>query len=141
MFSEIINSLAPRNAIWSKYASFLIVLCATKPQRQGKYTKSESNYQRYDENTDFSVGISFGLFLAELTKSDLQAHPMAGFDKNNISDLLALPKCLQPLVVIAVGREIPYDETVHVDFDEQLFTRMRVVRVRKPLDQIACISQ
>lgn len=134
-FSQVLKELAPRNAMWSQHASFLIVICAEKLKRGGQFAKSASSYQQYDQHTDFSVGIGLGLFLAELTKTELQAHPMAGFNTEGVSEILKLTAQLHPLIVLAVGKEIPFDDSIHGEFDAELRNRMRVVRVRKPLDQ------
>lgn len=135
-FCQVLKELAPRNAMWSQHASFLIVICAEKLKREGRFAKSTSSYQQYDQHTDFSLGICLGLFLAELTKTELQAHPMAGFNAQGVTKKLDLAERLHPLIVLAVGKEIPFDESIHGAFDTELRNRMRVIRLRKPLDQI-----
>lgn len=136
VFRQILQELAPRNAMWSQHASFFIVICAEKLKRGGRFANSASIYQQYDQHTDFSVGICLGLFLAELTKTELQAHPMAGFNAKGVAKTLNLTEQLPPLIVLAVGKEIPFDESIHGEFDSELRNRMRVIRVRKPVDQI-----
>ena len=86
-FSELIGTCASRNQMWAKNASFLIACSAVVQQRQGTYRSSQSAYAQYDDMIEYSVGLSVGLFLAELTHSPLQAHQMRGFDVTEASEI------------------------------------------------------
>ena len=140
-FSELISTCAPRNQMWAKNASFLIACCAAVNQRQGKYRTSQSTYAQYDDMVDYSVGLSVGLFLAELTHSPLQAHQMRGFDVAKASEILKLSAGYRLLTLIAVGQEKDENSSEFQDFDEVLRSRMKVTRVRKELDEIVLWNQ
>lgn len=135
-FPEVLQTLAPRNQMWAQASSFLVVVCAQVRKRKGLHFDSESPYSRYDDMIEYSCGLSVGLFLAELTKTSLQAHQMRGFSIPDLQERLCLQSDLTPLVVVAIGKEIPFDPNIHGHFDEPLLLRSRVERVRKSIDQI-----
>jgi len=141
VFSELIDTCTSRNQMWAKNASFLIACCAVVQQRQGTHRSSQSAYAQYDDMIEYSVGLSVGLFLAELTHSPLQAHQMRGFDVTEASKILKLPAECRLLTLIAVGQEMDEESSVFQDFDEVLRKRMKVTRVRKKLDEIVQWNQ
>lgn len=132
LFDALIVTLAPRNQMWAKNASFLVVCCAQSPHRRGNYVSSRSVYAKYDDMIEYSVGLSVGLFLAELTKSTLQAHIMRGFDERKVQKLLALSSTVRLLTVMAIGQELNENNSAFNHFDDVLRKRMKVKRVRKP---------
>ena len=85
---------------------------------------------------EYSVGLCVGLFLAELTKSTLQAHIMRGFDVEQAHKMLGLPQTMAILTIIAIGQEIDDNHPAFAHFDEVLQKRMEVKRVRKPLNDV-----
>lgn len=135
-FNDVLATLAPRNQMWARVSSFFVVVCAHVPRRAGVHHSSASNYSKFDDMIEFSCGLSVGLFLAELSKSSLQAHQMRGFAIDDVRDTLIKDRDLTPLVVMAVGKETSFDPKIHGHFDETLLLRSEVVRVRKPLDEI-----
>ena len=141
VFSELIGTCASRNQMWAKNASFLIACSAVVQQRHGIHRSSQSAYAQYDDMIEYSVGLSVGLFLAELTYSPLQAHQMRGLDVTGASEILKLPAECRLLTLIAVGQEMDEESSVFQDFDEVLRKRMKVTRVRKKLDEIVQWNQ
>ena len=135
-FTELIDTCNSRNQMWAKNASFLIACCAVVQQRHGTHRSSQSVYAQYDDMIEYSVGLSVGLFLAELTHSPLQAHQMRGFDVTEASKILKLPAECRLLTLIAVGQEMDEESSVFQDFDEVLRNRMKVTRVRLSLIHI-----
>jgi nitroreductase len=140
-FRGLIETCAPRNQMWAKNASFLLACCAEVPNRRGTYKTSQSIYAQYDDMTEYSVGICVGLFLAELTKSPLQAHQMRGFDESSARQVLELPDTVRLLTLIAIGQELEEGAETFTDFDEVLRNRMKVKRVRKKMDEIVVWNQ
>lgn len=136
LFDALIQSCAPRNQMWAQNASFLVACCAQSPHRQGLHSSSRSIYAKYDDMIEYSVGLCVGLFLAELTKSTLQAHIMRGFDVEQVHKMLGLPQTMTILTIIAIGQEIDDNHPAFAHFDEVLQKRMEVKRVRKPLNDV-----
>lgn len=141
LFTALISTCAPRNQMWARNASFLVVSCAKSPHRHGLISSSRSSYTKYDDMIEYSVGLSVGLFLAELTKTTLQAHIMRGFDERQAHNLLKLPSTLRLLTIIAVGREREANHFAFNHFDDVLRKRMEVKRVRKPINDLVSWNQ
>lgn len=136
-FLKVTQALATRNQMWARNSSFYVIVCARKRSRIGDHVQSNSDYSQYDDMIEYSCGISAGLFLAELTKTPLQAHQMRGFSESAIRNVFGLDLSVLPLVVMAIGREVPFNQELHGHFDETLLLRSRVTRVRKPLNSIS----
>jgi nitroreductase len=136
LFSKLISSMATRNKIWAKNASFLVVICSKNLKRDSRLSTSKSLYSKYDDVIEYSVGMSIGFFLAELSFTGLQAHQMRGFDREAVSNDLSFGEEINPLVILAIGQEISVESDIFNDFDSVMKNRLGVVRVRKPIHDI-----
>ncbi len=78
------------------------------------------------------VGLATANLLAQATAMGIVTHPMGGFDRKKVADLLNLSKEYNPVAVIAVG--YPGDAEKLSKASKE---REKAARVRKELGEIS----
>ena len=90
------TSLDPSNQTWTQDASVLIVVSHdTKFRRNRKFNM----WGAYDTGA-----AAYGMML-EATAIGLMAHQMAGFDRDKVKALFAIPEDYEPISIMALGYE------------------------------------
>jgi nitroreductase len=121
VFSMIIDSMVPGNALWGKNASAVVASIAMTHNAEGK----EFPYAIYD------VGQSVAHFSVQATSQGLLVHQMAGFDPEALGDALGLNPHHRVVSLMTVG--VLGDVA---DLPEKLQEREASPRVRKPLSDV-----
>src|SRR5204863_417312 len=78
----------------------------------------------------YDLGLSAALLTVQATSLGLHVHQMAGFSKEQASEVFAIPEGYQPVTVLAVGRYGSLDE-----LPERFRDREVAPRSRKPLSE------
>jgi nitroreductase len=122
-FKEILQSLAPGNAVWAKNAAaFIVSIAKINLDREGNPV---NNWAEHD------LGAANAAMVLQATSMNIVAHPMAGFDGAKIRKAFSLNEFLKPVAVIALGY---LDDAEKLD--EPFKTRERSSRKRKDLSEI-----
>ncbi|MFT6973015.1 MAG: hypothetical protein ACJAV4_000230 [Pontimonas sp.] len=121
VFSMIIDSMVPGNALWGKNASALVASIAMTHNDEGK----ELSHAIYD------LGQAVAHFSVQATSQDLLVHQMGGFDSGSLGDALGLDPHHRVVTIMAVG--VLGDVA---DLPEKLQEREASPRVRKPLSDV-----
>lgn len=122
-FSNLISCLAPPNKEWAQNASIIVISTA---QKHLTLNGKKNTYAKHD------TGLATANLLIQAESMGLASHPMGGFDRDKVRDVLNLSDDYIPVAAIAVG--------VYGNFDnlsEENKKRERMPRERKPLDEVA----
>ena len=122
-FNEILQSLAPGNAVWAKNAAaFIVSIAKINLDKEGN---PANNWAEHD------LGAANAAMILQATSMDIAAHPMAGFDAAKIKETFHLNEYLKPVAIIALGY---LDDAEKLE--EPFKTRERSSRKRKNLSEI-----
>ncbi len=99
---EVEDSLMIGNG-WAKKAPYLIVVGAD-PDKDT--TNNGIYYYLYD------CGLSVMNLILEAEHQGLRAHQMGGWEKEKLKKAVSFPLNIDPIVVIAIGYEDKYDDTI-----------------------------
>jgi nitroreductase len=123
-FQKLLSVLIPFNQAWAKNAAFLVLTVA-----RGNFSHNESPnaYAIHD------AGAALAHMMLQATASGLQAHGMAGFDKEKAREVFGIPPEFQIGAVAAFG----YADSPDKLSDDQMKQRELEPRTRKPLSEIA----
>ena len=119
--AAVLDGLAPGNRMWAHTASALIVAAAETTGPDG----ADRPWAVYD------TGQAVAHLSVQAQHEGLVVHQLGGFDRDRIADVLAAPKNINPVVVLAVGR---FDETVQLA--EPFASREAALRQRLPLEAL-----
>jgi nitroreductase len=123
-FNKILQALDGGNAVWAQHAAILMSSIA-------KITHERDGQPYHNPYAEHDLGAFNATLTLQATAMQLSAHPMAGFNKERISEAFELDASLKPMVVFAIG---------HVDSPEKLGepfkTRELTPRTRKALSEI-----
>ncbi len=118
-FEKIVQGLMPGNQPWAKNAAVLIVTMARKTiAATGKANELGPHDLGMANANIMHQGIAMGIY----------SHPMAGFDKAKMIELLHINEDLNPIVVIAMGYPASADK-----LEEPFKSRETAPRSRKPV--------
>ncbi len=127
IFDQILDTLAPGNAVWAKNAgAFIVSIVKTTFEKEGN---PENAWAEHD------LGAANAGLILQALSMDIYAHPMAGFDAAKLSDTFKLSTGLKPLVVVALGYLDSADK-LGDPFKERELTP----RIRKPLEELIIIK-
>lgn len=93
-FASLLGCLVPANRRWAENAGALILAVARIVGSDGKPLSWAW----------FDLGLAVENLALQATALDLAAHPMAGFDAQEVRRQYDLPESFAPVVAIAVGR-------------------------------------
>jgi nitroreductase len=124
-FNILLNLLFEGNQRWAKNAGILILSLA------------EMRYRFQDEIRDnrhswHDTGLANSLLIIQAIHMGLQAHPMGGFDAKRAKLDINIPPDWEPVAMIAIGYQ--GDDSA---LPEDLLSRVKAPRSRKPLNEIA----
>jgi len=121
-FAKVWGSLMSGNQPWCKNAAaFICVYASNTFQASGKPNAWASH----------DVGIATGYLLLQATSMDVYCHPMAGYDKQKLSEAFDLSEDLVPQCIIALGY---LDEAEKLE--EPFKTREVTPRSRKSVESL-----
>ena len=120
-FQVISGLLAGFNQQWAPKASALIVALYESVDVNGKPRGS----------APYDLGLAVANLVTQAATEGWHSHQMGGFTKNGTRDAFQIPAELEPLVVIAVGRQAPADQ-----LEDELRQRELAARTRLPLEDI-----
>jgi nitroreductase len=118
-FAAITSTLAGFNQIWVPNVSVIIAIAAVIKNEDG----SDRVVSHYD------AGLAAGMMTIEAHHRGLAVHHVGGFDHAKLSTELALPSNTSPIILLAIGKQIPAEQVS----DENLRAREVSPRERKPL--------
>ncbi len=119
--AALFETLAAGNQLWAGRASALVLVAAEIEDGRGR-ARSHATYD---------TGAAVAQLTAQATARDLVLHQMGGFDAAAVREILDLEARISPVVVLAIGR---FDPTAPLT--DELATRERAERSRKPLDEL-----
>jgi nitroreductase len=122
-FDKLLATLAPGNLPWAKNAAALV---ATIGIRETPDTQQKNHYYLHD------VGMATSFMLLQALDMEVYGHIMAGFNKQQAAEIIALPVNEEPVSVIALG----YVDSAE-KLDEPYKTRELTARSRNPINTIA----
>jgi nitroreductase len=121
-FDAVFNCLLPGNQPWNKHAAaFIVAIARTTLSASGK----PNPYAEHD------LGMANAHILLQASAMDIITHPMAGFDKIKMKDVLKLSDTENVICVIALG----YLDTPE-KLEEPFKSREIATRVRKGLEEV-----
>jgi len=123
-FQKLLSVLMPFNQAWAKNASVLVLTVA---RNNFSHNETPNAYALHD------TGAALAYMTLQATVSGLQAHGMAGFDKEKAREVFGIPPEFQIGAVAAFG----YPDSPDKLSDDQLKQRELAPRTRKPLSEIA----
>jgi nitroreductase len=121
-FEKIVDSLNGFNKVWAPSASLFISIVAKMTNEDG----TPRPISLYDS------GIASALLTVEAVHRGLAVHQIAGFDKENFAQGFNLESEYEPLIVLAIGKQIPADTLS----DEAIQQREVAPRERKSLEEL-----
>jgi nitroreductase len=122
-FNSFLSCLVPGNRDWAANASLLVVSAAKKNLTvNGK----ENVYAVHD------TGMATANLLIQAQSLGIATHPMGGYDKKALANLINLPEGFDLLTVIAAGYLGD-----NAELSETLQKRANAARVRKSVNEIA----
>jgi len=126
-FSGWLGCLHEKNREWAQNAPMLILTVA---QIISDYNNKENAYAVHDTAMAYSNLVFQALSLG------LSVHPMGGFDKDKIRNLVFIPEDYEPLVVAVVG-----NKSTSTGFSHDLLERENSIRKRKLINEIVFRQQ
>lgn len=124
-FATMLTCLVPANQTWAQNAGLLLLAFAhTRFRRNDKPNRLAQH----------DLGLAAGQLALQATAMGLQAHMMAGIDRERINSTYQVPEFFEPLTAIAVG--IPDDPA---GLDPDLAERERAPRERLEITTL-CFS-
>ncbi len=126
-FVDWLECLNEKNREWAQNASMLILTVA---QVISDYKKRENTYALHDTAMAYSNLVFQAVYLG------ISVHPMGGFEKEKIKNLVLIPTGYEPLVVAAVGYK-----SKSSNFSENLLERENSLRKRKSINEIVFRQQ
>jgi nitroreductase len=123
-FQKLLSVLIPFNQAWAKNASFLVLTVA---RVNFSHNETPNAYAMHD------TGAALAHMMLQAAASGLQAHGMAGFDKDKAREVFGIPPEYQIGAVAAFG----YADSADKLSNEQMKQRELEPRTRKPLTEIA----
>lgn len=121
VFAQILDSLAPFNQGWSYRSSALILVAGVYSNEDGTSNKG----YLYD------CGLAVSQMVVETHHRGLVAHQMTGFDPEKAAQNLGVDASLNPVAVIAIGRQASAEQ-----LEGPLLERENAARERKALEEI-----
>lgn len=121
-YNRLFDCLARGNQLWAKNVPLLILSIA---ETISSYNQKLNKYAFHD------VGLAVSNLIFQATSSGLFVHQMGGYDNKKARDVLKIPSGYEPVAMIAVGYLADSDK----NFPDELKTRERKQRTRKPLSQ------
>lgn len=107
-WEAFVSLLAPRNALWARQASALIViLSALRLERRGAVVENVSH--------SFDAGAAWTNFAHQALLLGWHTHGIGGFDRAAARERLAVPDDFAIEAIAALGRQGDLD-TLHADF-------------------------
>jgi nitroreductase len=120
-FEAVLTALARGNQAWAHAASGFIIVAAETTSPDG----SPRPWAVYD------TGQAVAHLSVQAEHEGLAVHQLGGFDRDRLTDLLALPSNLTPLVVVAIGQR-----DAGAQLPEPLAVREAAARERRPLIEL-----
>ena len=124
-FEKIFATLAPGNQPWAKNAAALVLAIGIKELPD---TQQKNFYFMHD------TGMSNSFMLMQAFGMGISSHIMAGFNKAQAIESLAIPPNEEPVCVIAFGYRDDADK-----LEEPYRTRELAPRSRKPLAEFTTL--
>lgn len=121
-FDVIWNCLLPGNQPWNKYAAGFIVTIARK---------TVAATGKANPLAEHDLGLATSNLLLQASSMGIYTHPMAGFDKPELTEALGLTENQHAVCVISFGY---LDDAEKLE--EPFKTRELAARTRKPLTEI-----
>ena len=121
VFAQILDSLAPFNRGWAYRSSVLILVAGLPAREDGTPNKG----YLYD------CGLAAAQMVVETHHRGLVAHQMTGFDPEKAADNLGVDASLNPVAVIAIGKQASAEQ-----LEGALLERENAPRERKALKEI-----
>jgi nitroreductase len=121
-FDKLLSTLAPGNQPWAKNAAALVATIGVKELPD---TQQKNHYYLYD------TGLATSFMLTQALSMQIYGHVMAGFNKQQLAELAALPANEEPVTIIALG----YPDRADL-LEEPYKTRELTARTRKPLSEV-----
>ena len=121
VFTQILDSLAPFNQGWAYRSSALILVAGLPAREDGTPNKG----YLYD------CGLAVSQMVMETHHRGLVAHQMTGFDPAKAAQNLGVDASLNPVAVIAIGRQASAEQ-----LEGPLLERENAPRERKALEEI-----
>ena len=97
--SEVLGTMSKGNQIWNKNSSLIVAVfsksnldCEIGPEKERKY------YQ-------FDTGMATAFLILYFTEQGYVAHPMAGFNPEEAKEVLKIPKDMELITLIGVGKK------------------------------------
>ena len=119
--AAVLDALAPGNRVWAHAASALLVVAAETVAPDG----AARPWALYD------TGQAVAHLSVQAEHEGLAVHQLGGFDRDRVRSVLAASGSVEPLVVLAVGRQ---DD--RVELPEPFAVREAAPRTRLPLEQL-----
>ena len=121
-FQKIFDCLSEGNQIWCKNVNTLILVTAYQKYSNGDFNAS----------AQFDTGLAAENLILQAVSIGLAAHPMGGFDKSKLKEILHLSDDYTLLAIIAVGYQA---EAEKLD-DAALIRREKAPRQRKEIKEL-----
>jgi len=116
VFKALHANLMGFNQAWTPRASALILVFVTNQTSDGKPLRT----------AHLDAGLAVSLLAIQAQALGLHAHPMAGFNHEEIGAALGLPSGLEPLVMVAVGTKAPAEQLEGKAYERELEPRTRL---------------
>jgi len=122
IFWQMFECLAEGNQVWCKNVNTLILVTAYQKYSNGDFNAS----------AQFDTGLAAENLILQAVSMGLAAHPMGGFDKSKLKEILQLSDDYTLLAIIAVGYQ---DEAEKLE-DILLIRREKAPRTRKQIKDL-----
>jgi nitroreductase len=120
LFERLVGCLSEGNVPWARQAPLLILTIARVVRDNGAAYPGAL----------YDLGLAAALLTVQATSLGLHVHQMAGFSKEQASEVFAIPEGYQPVTVLAIGRYGSLEE-----LPERFRDREVAPRSRKPLSE------
>jgi nitroreductase len=125
--NKMFTALSPSNKLWATRASLIIVVFSKKEDDCiSKGGKIEREYYLFD------VGMATAFMILQASELELVAHPIAGYNPNEVHEILSIPSSYNIINLLIVGKKDP--DVSHLSEPQRKIELTRPVR--KPLNKI-----
>jgi nitroreductase len=93
-FQELLRALSQKNQSWAQDASMIVAVFS---QEELDCNIRDRHYALFD------TGLATGFLLLRATELGLVVHPIAGYDQEEVKQILAIPEEMQVIALLVVG--------------------------------------
>ena len=127
ILEKVFKALSAGNQTWATKASMIIAVFSKK---EDDCVSKGGEIQR--EYYLFDVGMATAFMMLQASELELVAHPIAGYNPDEIHQILSIPRSYNVINLLVVGKKDPHNENLSDSQKKMELTQP----ARKPINKI-----